>query len=209
MRSTRYIALRKARNRRLKKSLGVAMAKGKMRFNPRDYHPNENYTFQNDEEFTPEHHETYKDNIYNGVPQTLSDGLKNFRHVAGEGADLTKLQNPFAHEGRRWSEVLNEKYTPDELLGHVKTATSKTPFMEDEANEHTMKMHRFELRDLSRQKSKDDRTKQEEQGVAQRRRVYLSTGRNMGMNKPEEFADKQEEEYQRKLFNRRYNRGGE
>ena len=81
--------------------------------------------------------------------------------------------------------------------------------MEDEANEHTMKMHRFELRDLSRQKSKDDRTKQEEQGVAQRRRVYLSTGRNMGMNKPEEFADKQEEEYQRKLFNRRYNRGGE
>ena len=116
MRSTRYIALRKARNRRLRKSLGVAMAKGKMRFNPRDYHPNENYTVQHDEGFTSDHHETYKDNIYNGVPQTLSDGLKNFRHVAGEGADLTNLQNPFANDGRKWSEVIDDTYSPDDLL---------------------------------------------------------------------------------------------
>ena len=201
-----HIVLRKARNRRLKKALGVAMAK---RVNPKDYQPNKDYTFTNGEEFTEGHHETFKDNLYNGVPQTLSDGLRNFRHIAGEGADLTNLQNPFAHEGMRWSEVLNNEYSPDELLTHIKTTTSKTPFMEDEANNLQMKNHRFELRDLSRQKTKDDVKAGEDRMAAQRRRVFLSTGRNIGMNDPEAFADAQEEEYKRKLFNRRYNQGGE
>ena len=42
----RYVALRKARNRRLRKSLGVAMAKGKMRYDPRELHPDKDYTLR-------------------------------------------------------------------------------------------------------------------------------------------------------------------
>ena len=62
---------------------------------------------------------------------------------------------------------------------------------------------------LNPNNTKDDVKAGEDRMAAQRRRVFLSTGRNIGMNDPEAFADAQEEEYKRKLFNRRYNQGGE
>ena len=201
----RYVALRKARNRRLRKSLGVAMAKGKMRYDPRELHPDKDYTLRisDKEDFGPQH-EDYKNNIYEGTPQTLLTGIRNFRHIAGDEADLSNMQNPLAEKGVRWRDALNDSYHPDELLTHVRDAMKETPYMEDEVNINSMRDHRFELRDLSRRKPKDDRSKITEARTRQRRRGFEAYVRSTGINpgKPTEDAVNQmEEEYQRKQFN--------
>ena len=206
----RYVALRKARNRRLRKSLGVAMAKGKMRYNPRELHPDKNYTLRisDQEDFGPQHEE-YKTNLYEGTPQTLLTGIRNFRHIAGDEAALSNIQNPLAEKGVKWTDALNASYRPDELLTHVRDSMKETPYMEDEVNINSMRDHRFELRDLSRRKPKDDRSKITEARTRQRLKGFEAYAKSSGINPGQPLEDavkKLEEAWQARQVEKK--RGG-